>query len=333
VSSADREDAYDRSVSLSAAAQLTHGGLVERRDSVVDLDDGRTLEVTEGGDFDGFPVVVHHGTPASRALLSGWVDDATARGIRLVSYNRPGYGGSTPQPGRTVGDAAADVAALTEALGIERFASWGLSGGGPHVLACAALLPERVAAAASIASAAPYDADGLDFLAGMGEDNVTEFTAARDDPRALESLLQEWRVQLLGGDAEAIIASMRTILSPVDAAVMSTEVGELMVAWTSEGLAQGIEGWRDDDLAFTRPWGFRVEDITVPVALWQGAQDLMVPFAHGQWLAEHIPDVEPHLLSQEGHLTLLVGHVAQVHGWLLARNSGHPAPTDATPPT
>jgi pimeloyl-ACP methyl ester carboxylesterase len=289
---------------------------------LVRLPDGRELQVSEAGDREGFPVVVHHGTPASRALLPRWVDDARARGIRLISYNRPGYGGSTAQRGRTVADAAADVARVADELGCDRFASWGVSGGGPHVLACAALLPERVTAVATLASVAPFDAEGLDFLAGMGDDNITEFTAAAQEPERLDSLLTEWRPAMLGGDAESIIAAMRTILSPVDVRVLSDEIGELMAAWATEALGLGIDGWRDDDLAFARPWGFRVEDIGVPVLLWQGAQDLMVPFSHGEWLATRIPGVDARLLPEEGHLTLLVDRVVNSHAWLLEHSGG-----------
>lgn len=286
-------------------------------DVVVRVGDGRELEVSVSGDPNGFSVVVHHGTPGSRVLLPRWVQDAAARGIRLISYNRPGYGGSTPHTGRAIADAAADVARIADELGVERFASWGVSGGGPHALACAALLADRVTAVATIASAAPFDAEGLDFLAGMGDDNVVEFRAAAEDPGRLESLLAEWRPALLGGDAESVVAALRTVLSSVDERVLSDEIGDYMVAAIAESLARGIEGWRDDDLAFVRPWGFRVEEITVPVLLWQGAQDLMVPFRHGEWLADKIAGVDARLEREEGHLTLQVHRVADTHAWLL----------------
>ena len=138
--------------------------------------DGRILAVDEAGDPAGVPVVVHHGTPGLRPHYAPLVGpDAQERGIRLIGYDRPGYGGSTPRPGRTVGDAAADVDAICDALGLDRICTWGISGGGPHALACAALLPDRVAAAASVAGIAPHDAEGLDWLAGMGAANVEEF--------------------------------------------------------------------------------------------------------------------------------------------------------------
>jgi pimeloyl-ACP methyl ester carboxylesterase len=136
--------------------------------------DGRMLAVEESGDPAGRPVLVHTGTPGSRHLYGPVVRDAAARGLRLISYDRPGYGGSSPQPGRTVANCAGDVRAICAELGIDRLAMWGMSGGGPHVLAYAALLPDLVTAAASLASVAPYDAEGLDYYAGMGEENVDD---------------------------------------------------------------------------------------------------------------------------------------------------------------
>src|SRR5437016_2989692 len=144
--------------------------------------DGRVLTVREAGNPRGVPVLAHAGTPGSSLLYEPHVRDAEEKGIRLISYDRPGYGGSTRQPGRNVADCAVDVEAVCDALGIERFCVWGISGGGPHALATAALLPQRVAAAAALASVAPCDAEGLDFFAGMGEQNIEEFGAARDDP-------------------------------------------------------------------------------------------------------------------------------------------------------
>ena len=138
---------------------------------------GRTLGVYEAGDPGGHPVLVHHGTPAHGALFAPWEDDARGKGIRLVGYDRPGYGASSPDPERSVASAAADAAAIADALGIDRFATWGVSGGGPHALACAALLGERVVAVASLAGIAPFDAPGLNWFAGMGESNLVEFGA------------------------------------------------------------------------------------------------------------------------------------------------------------
>ncbi len=184
---------------------------------------GRTLTVLEDGDPDGAPVVKHHGTPGSRLLHPNWVDDAAERGIRLIGYDRAGYGGSDRDAGRDVAAIAADIAAIADALGIEHFATWGGSGGGPHALACAALLGERVVAAATVASAAPSDAAELDFMAGMGDDNVQEFRAAFDGEGVLRPLLDAMANAILGVTPEALAEELRTVLSPPDVAVITGE--------------------------------------------------------------------------------------------------------------
>ena len=161
------------------------GGNVQR---TVHTRDGRTLAVEDRGDAAGRPVVVHMGTPNSRHLYDRNVRDAAERGLRLIGYDRPGYGESSPQPGRTVADCADDVRAICAELGIDRLATWGISGGGPHVLACAALLPDLVTAVASLASPAPYGAEGLDYFAGMGQDNIDDTRLFLTDEAAAAQL-------------------------------------------------------------------------------------------------------------------------------------------------
>ena len=288
------------------------------REHRIETPDGRVLAVMEGGDPDGPAVVVHHGTPMSRLLYGPTVADAEARGLRLIGYDRPGYGDSTPQSGRTVADAATDVATIADALGIDRFATWGISGGGPHALACAALLPERVVAAASLAGAAPYDAEGLDFVDGMGEGNVKEFGLILEGRKKLEPFLRAERDALLAAGREGLAEGMRTLLSPVDAAAFTGETAEYLFESLRVGSAERIDGWLDDDLAFVKPWGCSVEQIGVPVLVWQGAEDRFVPFAHGEWLASRIPTCEARLSPEDGHITLLVRRVSEVHEWLAA---------------
>lgn len=288
------------------------------REHRIETPDGRVLAVMEGGDPAGPAVVVHHGTPMSRLLYGPNVADAEARGLRLIGYDRPGYGDSTPQPGRTVADAATDVATIADALGIDRFATWGISGGGPHALACAALLPERVVAAASLAGAAPYEAEGLDFLAGMGEGNVKEFGLILEGREKLEPFLCAERDALLAAGQEGLAEGMRTLLTPVDAAAFTGETAEFLFESLRVGSAERIDGWLDDDLAFVKPWGCSVEQISVPVLLWQGAEDRFVPLAHGEWLASRIPTCQAHLSPEDGHITLLVRRVGEVHEWLAA---------------
>jgi pimeloyl-ACP methyl ester carboxylesterase len=281
--------------------------------------DGRTLAVLDAGVENGPAVFACHGTPGSGLLWHGSAEDVESRGMRLISYDRPGYGASDPDPGRNVAAAAGDVAAIADALGIERFAVEGVSGGGPHALACAALLPDRVVAAASLAGVAPWDADGLDWLDGMGQDNLDEFSAALEGEESLEAYLIGQRDAMLAGSFEAIADALRSLLSPPDQGILTGDVARFFHAQIHEGLAEGIEGWVDDDLVFILPWGFHLSEIIVPVQVWHGVQDRFVPVAHGEWLAERIPGAEKHIYEQDGHLTIQLGRIGEVHGWLLER--------------
>jgi pimeloyl-ACP methyl ester carboxylesterase len=280
---------------------------------------GRTLAVLEAGDESGRAVVAIHGTPGSGLPWRGLVEDAEARGIRLLAYDRPGYGGSDPHPGRTVADAAGDVAAIADALGIDRFAVEGGSGGGPHTLACAALLPDRVVAAASLAGVAPYPAEGLDWLDGMGQDNMDEFAAALAGRETLERFLRKQADAMLAANPEAIADALRSLLSPPDAAVLTGEYAEYLAEATRRAIGERLDGWIHDDFVFVNPWGFELDEIRVPVQLLHGAQDRFVPIAHGEWLAERIPGVEAHLSAEDGHLTIQLTRIGDVHAWLLER--------------
>jgi len=283
------------------------------------LADGRTLHVYDEGDTNGVAVVAHHGTPASGRLHPEISEDARARGIRLIGYDRPGYGvSSSAQPGRSVGDAAADVAELLDQLEVDRFATWGHSGGGPHALACAALLPERCVAAAALSSPGPYGAEGLDFLDGMGELNTQEFDAVLAGPEALEPALRREQ-EMFSAGPEGLREGMLTILSPVDQEAFTAEVGDWIYSVMKEGGGERIEGWRDDSLAFVAPWGFEPADIRVAVLVLHGVHDLMAPPGHGRWLAAQIPGAEAEISDAEGHITLYVNRIPEVHAWLLER--------------
>jgi pimeloyl-ACP methyl ester carboxylesterase len=278
--------------------------------------DGRTLAVEEYGDPSGRPVLVHNGTPNSRYLYQHVVADAAARGLRLIGYDRPGYGGSSPHPGRTVADCAADARAICAALGAERVAMWGISGGGPHVLACAALLPDLVVAAASLASLAPAGADGLDWYAGMGQENADDFRLYFTDLQAARQSVAKDREEALADTPEEVAKSLASLLTPTDAAVLTGDLAEYLVWSTKQGLAPGDEGWWEDTVALLEPWGFELAEISVPVLLLHGREDMFVPFGHGEWLARHVPGVTARLLDQDGHLTLLERRVPEVHDWL-----------------
>jgi pimeloyl-ACP methyl ester carboxylesterase len=279
--------------------------------------DGRTLLVHDDGDPAGPIVVFHHGTPSDGRLYQPWVEDALRRGIRLVGYDRPGYGGSTRQPGRKVVDAARDVRTIVDALGGGPFATWGVSGGAPHALACAAVLADAgLVAAASLAAPAPYGADGFDWLAGMGEGNVVEFGTALEGEGALRPLLEGMRSGMLAASPDQIREEMASVLSPVDFEVFSGELAGYLHATLHGALDAGADGWLDDDLAFVAGWGFRLGALPTPTLLFQGAHDLMVPPAHFRWLDERLSGAESRFAPDEGHLTLYERVVPIVHEWL-----------------
>jgi pimeloyl-ACP methyl ester carboxylesterase len=266
--------------------------------------DGREVEVLRQGPEDGLAVVFHCGTPCAPAEFPLLRDAVVERGWQLIAPSRPGYAGSTPQEGRAVADVAPDVAAIVDHLGLDRFVTLGWSGGGPHALACAALLPDRCQAAASLAGVAPFEADGLDWLAGMGLENVEEFGAAVESRGAVTAYLERFAPQLEAVTGEEIAAALGGLIDDVDRAALTGELAEVLAAMSRRALSTGIAGWRDDDLAFVRPWGFELSSIAVPVSIWQGAHDRMVPFEHGKWLAAHIPGARSHLYDDEGHVSL-----------------------------
>jgi pimeloyl-ACP methyl ester carboxylesterase len=281
--------------------------------------DGRKLRVTEAGTPEGVPVMLLHGTPGSAYLRDYQVENALEQGVRLMSYDRPGYGGSTPQPGRSVADAAEDLREIAKALELSRLLVWGHSGGGPHSLACAALLPELVAAVTCSASPAPYNAEGLDWFAGMGEDNIEEFGAALKGREQVSAFIEAAVPGMLQGSAADVIQELRSLLCQADVEVLTEHNVQQMIHSDREGILERRDGWIDDDMAMTKKWGFDLGQIHIPVLLIQGGQDLFVPFAHGEWLAARIPNVEARLLPEDGHLTISVRRIPEVFEWLLEK--------------
>ncbi len=251
------------------------------RVTTIDLPDGRVLDIRVSGPEDGLPLLYHHGTPGARTPLHALERAAHAHGLRYITSSRAGYGGSTRAAGRSIVDVVPDAAAILDHLGIERCVVAGWSGGGPHALATAARLPERVAGVLSIAGVAPYDAPGLDYTAGQGQQNVDETLLALEGEAALRPLVEDDAAGLREVDAAGIVEQLHTLLPPVDVEMLTDEFGADLAAQFHEAFRVGVDGYLDDSLAFVRPWGFSLDEITVPTFIWQGDQDLMVPFAHG----------------------------------------------------
>ncbi len=284
--------------------------------SDVQLPDGRTLRYFERGDPQGHPVFVLHATLGSKLLYEKHAADAFLRGIRLIGHDRPGYGGSTPKPGRAVVDEAADVRALADALGIDRFGVWGNSTGGSLALACAAALSDRVVAVASLAGVAPYPADGLDWFADVDAAVISDFHFYTDDPVAWKRRMTRDANEL----RNATLAQMRESLSGTSSASDRKALTPELVAFAhtqmQDGLSEGPQGFIDDYISGITPWGFDLDSIRVPVQLWHGMDDPMVPVSHAKWLASRLPRAEVHLEPREGHVSLFANRIPEVHAWL-----------------
>jgi pimeloyl-ACP methyl ester carboxylesterase len=280
--------------------------------------DGRSLDVWLAGPPDGQPLLFNHGTPGAGLPFDHQVAAMAARGLRYVGISRPGYGGSTRREGRSVADVIDDARTVLDALGIDRTWVAGWSGGGPHAIACAALMPERVRGTAIIAGVAPYPAEGLDWLAGMGAENIEEFTASLQGPEALLPFMGPMRETFGNIQPDQVAEGFGDLVDDVDRGSVTGGFAAYLAALFREALREGYWGAFDDDMAFCHAWGFDLGSIAGPVHLWQGAHDRMVPFAHGQWLAGHVGGAVAHLLPEHGHLTLVVDSFGQILDELLA---------------
>ncbi|GAA4910088.1 pimeloyl-ACP methyl ester carboxylesterase [Stackebrandtia albiflava] len=258
--------------------------------------DARTLR-TYHADSGGSDVIVWcHGTPNLGEPPAPLFAAAAALGLRWVSYDRPGYGGSTPTPGRDIASAAEDIARVADAAGAERFAVMGHSGGGPHALAAAALLPDRVTGVVCGAGLAPFDAAGLDWFAGMAPAGAAELRAAQRGREALREKLAASKF-----DPEQF--------TPSDHAALEGDWDWLNHV-AGHGLDSGLDGMIDDDVAYVSPWGFDVAAIAAPVILLHGDADRIVPVGHAEWLAERLPSGHRMILPGEGHISVLSGATA-----------------------
>lgn len=286
------------------------------RNFTVTLKSGVSLDVTESGRPDGKPVFFVHGTPGSRKPFVQHSKSAEELGIRYITYSRPGYGNSTRCEGRSVKDAASDVKEIADHLGIKKFAVWGFSGGGPHALACAALLPDRVVAVATVGGVAPYDAEGLDYYEGTGEYNIEDDKLLRSNPVQWEKKNLDEMEETLSADRETAFKGISSLLSKVDADTLSEGMGDYLIEGMREGCSNGVKGLMDDGIAFMRPWGFDPSVIKVPTQIWHGKNDLFVPMPHGEWLAGRIKGSETHFFQDEGHLSLFLKKGREIQKWL-----------------
>jgi pimeloyl-ACP methyl ester carboxylesterase len=244
-------------------------------------------------------------------MFGALVEVGAERNLRHITYSRPGYGGSTRLSGRSLADCVTDVAAIADALGYERFYSVGGSGGAPHSIACAALLPDRVISAAAIATPAPLDAEGLDWTAGMGEENVQEIAAVRAGDRELEEYLEDEVAKMRRVTPADIVAVLGDIVSEVDRDAVTGAYADYLAEQCADSVASGMWGWFDDDRALFSDWGFRLDEIGAPLTIWHGAEDRFVPVAHGRWVAERT-GARAELRPDAGHLSLAIDSYDQI---------------------
>lgn len=267
----------------------------------VTLPDGRKLAVATAGPPEGWPVFLIHGTPGSRSGPKPRNTLLHLMGVRLITYDRPGYGDSTRHEGRRVASAADDVRATADALGIDRFSVAGRSGGGPHALACAALLPDRVSRTAVLVGIAPPNAAGLQWYEGMSRDNVREYSTAENDLAILIERLR-LRAERTVHNPETLIELLREQMAEADRRVVGKmAIRRIITAAYTDALRAGPHGWLDDILAFRDDWGFQFDTIDCPVRLWHGADDTFSPANHARWLAQQIRDAEVQVLWNTAH--------------------------------
>ncbi|MGW8488701.1 alpha/beta fold hydrolase [Streptomyces sp. NPDC055886] len=293
--------------------------------------DGRHLMVERTGDPRGRPVFLLHGTPGSRLGPAPRGMVLYQRHTQLIAYDRPGYGGSDRHEGRRIKDVVEDVRAIADALGLERFAVVGRSGGAPHALACAALMPERITRTAALVSLAPRDAAGLDWFDGMAASNVQAYSTAADDPESLAASFIVRSAQIRR-DPVRLLDDLRRELTDSDRLVVNDAgIRSMLLRNFSEGLRHSAWGWIDDAIAFCRPWGFDPARITGRVLLWHGVKDVFAPVGHSRWLAGQIPGATAVLEPAAAHFDAFP-MLPRVLDWLLDEREPPDAPRPALVP-
>ncbi|WP_459799751.1 alpha/beta fold hydrolase [Herbidospora sp. RD11066] len=277
--------------------------------------DGKRLGVQDKGPPSGKPVFLLHGTPGSRFVPAPEVSELRRDGIRLITFDRPGYGVSDSREGRTVADAAADVKVIADALGIDRFAVAGRSGGGPHALACAALLPARTTRAASLVSLAPPDAVGLDWFRGMTESNVRAFKTAEKGRDAVADSLRPAARKIQRDPASKIQGLLQESPESDRRTVSDADIRRMLLRNFAEAFRGSADGWIDDVVAFSSDWSFDPGQIKVPTMIWHGEKDVYSPVAHAEWLGCRIPGATLRIDSGVAHFGA-IEVLPEVLNWL-----------------
>ncbi|MEU6784954.1 alpha/beta hydrolase [Nonomuraea angiospora] len=270
------------------------------------LPDGREFEYESLGPEPAPVILFHHGMPGSAVPMDTVLAPVLERGFRVITYSRSGYGRSTPVPSRTVADTGTDCAHLIDHLGIDRYCSFGWSGGGPHALASAAVDSHRVSGVLISASFAPPTAPGLDFVAGMGKQNAIQFRSLQEGDQAARAAVSQMAAAVRGNRPEQVTAQLSSLFAEVDVSVMMSGFGADNAANMDHALEAGDQGWLADLRALGSAWGFDLADVVAPVELWHGELDRMVPVAHGEWLSHNLTDVRAHLEPDHGHVSLTV---------------------------
>jgi pimeloyl-ACP methyl ester carboxylesterase len=284
----------------------------------VKANDGFRLSVDSLGDPDGLPVFLLHGTPGSRNGPRPRGIVLHRLGIRLITYDRPGYPGSDRRLGRRVVDAAEDVKTIADALRLKQFSVVGRSGGAPHALACAAELSDQVLSAAALGSLAPYDAEGLDWPLGMTESNALAYRNAEKDLAALVKMLNE-QATLARGNSEGLLPVLWPDLAGYDKEIFGDiALRRIIVKIHAEALSKNIDGWVDDVVALSQDWGFNPSTIAVPVKLWAGGDDAFSPVSHTDWLGKRIPYADVEIAPEAAHFGA-VSNLPRILNWVAAK--------------
>ncbi|HEY5437624.1 MAG TPA: alpha/beta hydrolase [Acidimicrobiales bacterium] len=277
-------------------------------EQMITASDGRQLQVATLGEPTGRTVFFHHGTPGSASLVRTLAPLAESGELFVITMSRAGYGTSSRQEGRTVANAAGDTTNVLDALGREDYVVVGWSGGGPHALACAALDAARCTAAWSIAGVVPISAD-IDWTEGMGPENLEEFALAMAGGPEYEPYVAAQAAHFAEATEGNVIELFGGLLSDPDKATLANDdARELFADSLRQGFSNGYFGFFDDDRAMLSEWGFDPATISIPVAVWYGNEDLMVPSKHGEWLLRTLKNVNEHHYPSEGHLSIIANH-------------------------